>query len=224
MPGLWIYEINQGYEEPFLRIPPHLVNYCKGAYLKPSSVPLYSGPESLPEVKIECTGVIGGNQDVVVKLIGSSFNKSIDAEYNYDEVKVIIPVPVFWGVDEVAQISMTVEGMPEKKIDATISFKPELVDGPLQIEHRSNNEIEVTWPSVTLNETTSFFVNQFTYNGNIDVFCSHKPLLVINKLWKRATIPLNTPYKQTCRALSSSTIRVMRKAYRKIKLKSEQVQ
>ena len=126
------------------------------------------------EVSIQCTGIIGDDQLINVTLIGSSFTKTIEAEYNYDDVMLIVPVPVIWGVNEVAQVSIAVGGV-EKKIDGTISFTDEQVDGPLQIDYLSDSAVQVAWPDVTINETTTLIVNEFSYNGLLRSFSMNHP-------------------------------------------------
>ena len=175
IPGLWIYEISQLPDIPYIRKPKRKVKFCGKSYAKPSSVAVFSA--SAKQISIECPGLVtkdqnwGGRsyeENLQVKLIGSSFNKTIDnSDIDFDiySAKLTFDAPEFWGVNEVVGMSVTAEEL-EQKIEATLSFTQDQHSRPLEVSTVEGSGIlQVSWPEATINETINLLYTEYAYNG-----------------------------------------------------------
>ena len=175
IPGLWIYEISQLPDIPYIRKPKRKVKLCGKSYAKPSSVAVFSA--SAKQISIECPGLVtkdqnwGGRsyeENLQVKLIGSSFNKTIDnSDIDFDiySAKLTFDAPEFWGVNEVVGMSVTAEEL-EQKIEATLSFTQDQHSRPLEVSTVEGSGIlQVSWPEATINETINLLYTEYAYNG-----------------------------------------------------------
>ena len=164
MPGVWIYEVAQNYNEngndisikggPLQRY--SFEDLCPGATMPMDTISMFYDQTTDFELQ-PCSEKLKSWKSIEIRFVGT-FEVDVDTYYDAANSKIEFEFPQMWGVNEPAKVMLVLDHVP-METGLTVRFTSPLQEASASDDVvllevvKTDTTLELTWPGLSIGST-----------------------------------------------------------------------